>query len=248
MRALYMKPATRAAIILELAGVLLGSPSATRRLNCLGASMLTANVLDISHHNSLVGDDAFAQMKAFGVLGIIHKSSQGNANFDRTYEARRQAALDAGLLFGAYHFGDGSPVKLQVSNFLSAAQPDDGTLLALDYEPNGNNTMPLDAAQIFCEEVKARVGRLPVIYSGNLIKETLPQSGNVAAFFGSMRLWLAHYNDHPKWPAAWASPWLHQFSGDGINDHGIKVPGLAGLADLDYYAGNPDALAGEWVS
>jgi hypothetical protein len=38
-------------------------------------------------------------------------------------------------------------------------------------------------------------------------------------------------------PHAWAyeGPWLWQFSGDGVNDHGIKVPGIHGQIDMNSF-------------
>ena len=84
-----------------------------------------------------------------GIRGIIHKASQGADEVDPLYAERRSAALGAGLRWGAYHFGTGAEVDAQVANFLAAAQPDAGTLVALDYEPNGPDTMTLLQARAF---------------------------------------------------------------------------------------------------
>lgn len=202
-------------------------------------------VLDLSHHND--GPDGgpidFEAIYSFGVRGIIHKSSQGVGNVDQMYAKRRQAALDAGLLWGAYHFADASDVAGQVQHFLDSAAPDDTTLLALDFEPNEGNTMSLDGARQFLQAIDKCI-----IYSGNLIKETLDDRPD--ELFGSRRLWLAQYGDHPKWPKAWAAPWLHQFSGDGVNNHGIHVPGVnanqSGKLDMNTYAFSDEQLAAEW--
>lgn len=209
-------------------------------------------VLDLSHHNDGPGGGPidFAAIAAFGVAGIIHKASQGIATIDRMYAMRRQAALDAGLLWGAYHFADGSDAAQQAAHFLDIAKPDDTTLVALDYEPNGSSSMDLDGARAFLEQIDRQLGRKAVLYSGNLIKETLDEDED--GFFGGHRLWLAQYGDHPKWPAAWRAPWLHQFSGDGTNNHGIRVPGInpaiAGQLDMNAYAGSDEDLAREWAA
>lgn len=208
-------------------------------------------VLDLSHHNDgpRGGPIDFAAIAAFGVRGIIHKASQGTANVDRMYAIRRPAAIAAGCLWGAYHFADGSDPQAQARHFLEAAAPDDQTLMALDYEPNGQSTMDLEGARAFLEVLDRELGRKAVIYSGNLIKETLEDDDD--GFFGSHRLWLAQYGNNPKWPAAWSAPWLHQFSGDGVNNHGIIVPGInaaiAGKVDMNSFAGSDDELAASWA-
>lgn len=212
----------------------------------------TLKVLDLSHHNSGPhgGDIDFVKIAAAGIKGIIHKSSQGVANFDRTYSHRRALATAAGLHWGAYHFADSSDPAMQVDQFLRAALPDDNTLMALDYEPNGSSTMTLLNARAFLLALEEKIGRKGVLYSGNLIKETLGNRPDEV--LGAHRLWLAHYNDNPKWPAAWESPWLHQFSGDGVNNHGIVIPGVdpsqASQLDMNSYARDDESLAQEWAA
>lgn len=213
---------------------------------------ITLKVLDLSHHNTGPnnGQIDFSAIAAFGIKGIIHKSSQGTANVDRTYAVRRQAAIDAGLLWGAYHFADASSPVQQAKHFLETARPDDGALIALDFEPNGVNTMTLTGAREFLREIEDALGRQAVLYSGNLIKETL---GNAPDdFLGAHRLWLAHYNDAPKWPQAWDKPWLHQFSGDGTNNHGNVIPGInaaqASKIDMNSFDGTDEELAAAWAS
>ena len=122
--------------------------------------------------------------------------------------------------------------------------------MALDHEPNGGNQLDLDGCQAFLESADQQLGRKLVLYSGNLIKEQLGDQQN--DFFGSHRLWLAHYNNTPTWPAAWISPWLHQFSGDGVNSNGIKIPGVnaaqAGQLDMNSFNGSDDDLAAQWAA
>jgi len=105
----------------------------------------TLKVLDLSHHNDGPngGPIDFAAIAAFGILGVILKSSQGTAMVDRTYADRRSAALSAGLLVGAYHFATGDDVDQQVAHFLKTAAPDNNMLMALDHEPNNGNQLDL---------------------------------------------------------------------------------------------------------
>ena len=42
-----------------------------------------------------------------GIVGVIHKATQGTTYVDETYASRRVEALACGLLWGAYHFGVG---------------------------------------------------------------------------------------------------------------------------------------------
>jgi len=206
--------------------------------------MPNLKVIDISHHNDV---SSFQQIKDFGIVGVIHKATQGTANVDQMYEKRRQAALDAGLLWGAYHFATGEDVDLQVANFLKVAAPDATTLMALDHEPNNGNQLDLPGAQAFLESARDQLGRKLVLYSGNLIKEQLCNAKN--DFFGSHKLWLAHYSNNPRWPAAWDTFWLHQFSGDGINNDDITVPGVSpgDKIDMDSFPRSDEELTNEWA-
>lgn len=77
-------------------------------------------VIDIYHGNAV---DSFAQARAAGVLGIIHKATTGQTGKDKAYTDRRRDAEAAGLLWGAYHWGTNAPVAAQVDNFLMKAQP-----------------------------------------------------------------------------------------------------------------------------
>ena len=68
--------------------------------------METVNaVVDLSHHNGTVN---LNQAQKAGILGVIHKATQGRAGVDPTYKANRAKAGKEKLLWGAYHFGTGS--------------------------------------------------------------------------------------------------------------------------------------------
>jgi lysozyme len=203
-------------------------------------------VVDIYHGDEVV---SFAEARQSGICGIIHKASQGTDMVDPEYAARRQRALRDGLLWGAYHFGTGADVDGQVNNFLAAAAPSHRTLVALDFESNGQDTMSLDQARQFLAAMENRLGRKAVLYSGDLIKQQL--GDQVDPFFGSHRLWLAEYGPVPRVPASWSHPWLWQYSGDGIGPDPKTVagiPGASGCLDCNSYARGPADLAAEWAS
>jgi lysozyme len=215
-------------------------------------------VLDLSHHN--VGQrggtdpidlDAIA---AFGIRGIIHKASEGVAVVDPMHDVRRAAALDAGLLWGSYHFATEDDVDAQVKHFLNCAQPDSRTLMALDHEPNpevAGGKLDLHGAQAFLESLRDQIGRMPVIYSGNLIKEQTAQDASLNDFFGSFRYWLCEYAPHAVVPTAWkvTGAWLWQFSGDGVANRGITVPGVlhGNAVDMNAYPDSDEDLAAQWA-
>lgn len=208
--------------------------------------MINRLVIDISIHNAVV---KLAGAKASGIVGVIHKATEGRTFVDRTYKARRQMAKDAGLLWGAYHFANDGDVRQQVANFFSTAEPDDNTLMALDFEPNGNHTMSLEQAEMFVELAEAKLGRRIVLYSGNLIKETLATHGTKErlAWWGKRKLWLAQYSKTWHVPAAWAAPWLWQYSDGEVGPPPHGVSGITGAVDCNSYSGTPEQLAKEWA-
>lgn len=199
-------------------------------------------VVDL-YHRSIVTD--FAAARAAGVRGIIHKATTGTSGRDELYDDRRAAAQEAGLLWGAYHWGTARSPAEQVENFLGWARPDDHTLVALDYEPSPNNQMTLDGAREFLERVQDKLGRRAVLYSGHLIKEQL--GSRVDPFFGAHRLWLAQYSGRAVVQPSWTTYWLWQYS-----DGPAQVPGIpgdgAGHVDRSHYAGSAEQLAAEWAS
>src|SRR6185436_14316090 len=90
---------------------------------------------------------------------------------------RQTAAARAGLLWGAYHFGDATDPIRQAEFFLNTVGSQwrgpsihpDGVLLVLDFEKNGHypgGTMRVDQAVTFVERIRQRTGVYPGIYSG----------------------------------------------------------------------------------
>jgi lysozyme len=214
----------------------------------LEARMSATNlcVVDLYHGDVVT---SFARAKSAGIRGIIHKASQGVGVTDPAYAARRQEATAAGLLWGAYHFATDEDAAAQAHHFLACAAPDAHTLLALDFETNGNHTMSLAQARAFLAVVDGVTARKCVLYSGNLIKEQLGDRKD--SFFAAHRLWLAEYGSTAKVPKAWSKYWLWQYSGDGIGPgpHAVMgIPGTGGALDCNSYAGTPEQLAAEWAS
>lgn len=200
--------------------------------------LLKPDVVDLSVHNDVAD---FNAVRASGIKGIIHKATEGTGFVDKRYAARRQAARDAGLLWGAYHFATAANAASQAKHYLKTSQWDERTLLCLDWEPYGANTMSLASAKEFLRIVYEETGQRPVIYSGNLIKE----KGNGDPFLTKHRLWLAQYSKTPQLPRGFSNYWLWQYSGDGWGGHGT-VPGITTRGiDVNTFAGSD--LAAEWA-
>lgn len=204
-------------------------------------------IIDISHHN---GDNLdFVKAKQAGIVGIIHKATQGFTFKDKRYETNRRKALDTGLLWGAYHFGVGGDGSDQADHFLNTVNPGPDTLLVLDYEPNlTGSTMTLDQAREFVSHVGTLRGRVPGLYSGHLIKEQLGNVRTPDPLLSQCFLWIAQYsqapvptNIPPTWPT-WTL-WQYTDGNAGLEPH--SVPGI-GDCDRDKFNGSLENLKKLW--
>jgi GH25 family lysozyme M1 (1,4-beta-N-acetylmuramidase) len=209
--------------------------------------MVNLMVVDIYHGDKVT---SFAKAHAAGIQGIIHKATTGATGKDPAYAGRRDSVIDAGMLWGAYHWGTHADVGAQVKNFLKHAEPDNKTLVALDFEPFGANTMTLQQAREFLTAIQAELGRKAVIYGGSLLKEQLGNTKD--AFFGSHRLWLAQYGPTPKVQKSWETYWLWQYTDGKDGPDPKEVDGIPGNSkgelDCDSYEGTAQKLKAEWAS
>jgi lysozyme len=201
-------------------------------------------VVDLSHWDPA---DDYGAVKKDGIVGVIYKATQGCGYTDPTYVSQQHAAKEAGLLWGAYHFADGSDVDGQVRNFLDFACPDRDELFCLDWEDNpGGTKMSADQAEEWVTKVENELGRPGecVIYGGNTLKESLDADD---AFFGARRLWLCQYGTSPSLPLCWDECWLWQFTDGVYGPTPHDVDGI-GPCDINSYEGDPSELAAEWAS
>jgi len=182
-------------------------------------------VIDIYHGDTVID---FAKTKAFGIVGVIHKASQGASIPDRAYASRRKLALNAGLLWGAYHFLSLEDGAIQADHFLSMADADATTLVALDWESVGNREPSAHLARAFLEQIEGKLGRKAKVYSGNVAKEQIKGKDE---FFGAHDLWLAQYGTKWSVQKSWQKPWLWQNNGDNIGPGPHHIPGLSGFID-----------------
>jgi lysozyme len=199
-------------------------------------------VVDISHHNGKVD---FRRVAKAGIVGIIHKATQGLKFVDPLYYGNREKALAAGLLWGAYHFGTAADSIKQADHFLCTVQPEPETLLVLDYEPNGKSTMTLAQARQFVIRVNTVTGRYPGLYSGSLIKEKLAKK-RIDPILSQCFLWIAQYGPAPtKIPPTWSTWTLWQYTDGWLGPEPHSVDGI-GPCDRDKFNGGLAGLRRLW--
>lgn len=204
--------------------------------------MLNA-VIDISHHNTVT---SFQEIKDNGILGVIHKATQGRTLVDAKYHNRRQRALSVGLLWGAYHFGTKGNVEDQVDHFLETVNPTKTDLLVLDFEPNGESgTMTRAEAERFVTLVNQKVGRFPGLYSGQaFIREKV--GNNTTTVLKNCFLWIARYSSQkPIVPPAWETFTMWQYTDGAFGPQPHQVPGV-GRCDRDQFNGDEAGLRRLW--
>lgn len=200
-------------------------------------------VIDISHHQRNVDLGAAA---AGGIAGVIHKATQGTSYVDPLYEAHKQKAEDAGLMWGAYCFGTGSDGVQQAEFFLSTVRPDSQTLVALDFEANPQGvSMSLEEARAFATHVQASIGRWPVLYGGYYLKQLL--GGADDAVLKNCPLWLSQYGPTPVVPHNWPTWTMWQYTDGGHGPQPHEVPGI-GPCDRDIFNGSLQDLKNLWNS
>src|SRR5215831_11095159 len=199
-------------------------------------------IVDLSHRNQSV-DLQQAKMQG-GILGIIHRSTQGIGFEDPTYAARKQGAIFVGLLWGAYHFGTGSDGIQQAEHFLNVVHPDAQTLMVLDFEANPQGpSMTLEEARAFVTHLHDATGRWPGLYSGHYIKELL--GTNRDSVLANCWFWLSQYGPTPVVPANWASWTMWQYTDGAMGQTPHSVQGI-GLCDRDKFAGDELSLRALW--
>jgi len=198
--------------------------------------MLKPAFIDLSHHNTI--PSSLQPAAGAGIVGVIHKCTEGTGYIDDKADNRFFLAKEAGLLWGLYHFARPGNMAAQVDFFLAAAAEisDAETMLVLDWEDAG---VSLDDAVEFLQLVEERSGRAPVLYSGHVLKEAL--AGSPDPRISQYRLWLCQYASEPVLPPGYYDGWwAWQYTDKG------EVPGVTAPTDLNAYDGTVDQLIAEW--
>jgi len=198
-------------------------------------------VVDISHHN---GNVNLQLAKADGIIGVIHKATQGTTIVDPMYQTNRTQAENEGLLWGAYHFGTGGDGAAQAQFFLRVVGTFENTLLVLDFEQNtGGASMTLEEARAFVTEVNQVTGRYPGFYSGSYIKQLLASAKDPV--LAQCWLWLPEYGPTPVVPANWPTWTMWQYTDGNYGPQPHSVNGI-GNCDRDKFNGTEAQLKSWW--
>lgn len=201
-------------------------------------------VLDLSHHNPVT---AFWDIQRSGVVGVIHKATQGGAMIDAKFHDHLTRAKETGLLLGAYHFGTGSSGQKQAYHFLNVARqfaPLEDLLLVLDWEDNKTSTMTLEDAEQFVALVHRETKRYPVIYSGMAFFNARVRSIKPdESILRKCPLWIARYSADPPVLAKGWGPWkLWQYTSTG------RCKGVQGNVDRNRFPGEEKELRCWWTT
>lgn len=225
----------------------------------MAAGCASANgVVNLSHYDAMNPD--FARMREEKIVGVIHEATYPREG-DPRYAERAEAAARAGLLWGAYHFGNSDDPIRQADEFVQFVAthrpPGSGVLMVLDFEQNTHypgGTMTVPQAIRFLEHVRARTGKYPGLYTNqNRVRDVLNHPSVDAASRKALQeswLWVANYHHTPESLAPWSSWMLWQYTGDGICDlprasYPIRVANIA-AAERNIFHGSDDALRSFW--
>lgn len=193
-----------------------------------------ANIQGVDISN-LQGAIDWPTVATSGIGLVWSKASEGTGYRDPTYTANRQGCIDTGIQHGSYHFArpDLQTMPLDEAHYFLQSVPDAGpnSLLCLDMEMPETDGPDLSAwALAFLEEVKARTGATPYLYSYPHYISTRLHDKRLATY----PLWLASYSPSFVVPTPWTQVAMWQYTSKG------SVPGITGVVDRDLcYAGAP---------
>ena len=205
--------------------------------------------VDVSNHQP---DVDWEKVKAAGHTFALCKVSEGLGTPDRVFgKGRWNAMRDAGLVRGVYHFArpqKGRDARDEVREFLGlvdkAGGLKDGDLRpVLDIEDFGaagrlTAAQTLEWAREFVDEVRTRLGRRPIIYTGVFWRETMKNPGDNL----DCPLWLAAFVPQAR---------VKQFVPVAWKDQGLSIwqrtetgtsPGIPGRCDLNRIPGGAKTL------
>lgn len=194
-------------------------------------------IIDL-YHGEDVPEPDFDKFKKAGVLGIIHKCTEGATLVDDKYREREAWARSLGLLWGAYHFLRDADPALQAQYFVGHLEPDwkeKGTLLVVDHEDTAVRMWQCLRCLQMIEHI---TGKTPWLYSGFLIRQQ--QDNRHAPVFSEYPLWLAEYGSVAKVPQPWTKFALWQYTDSA------EIPGVVGKWDGSRFDGTAEELAAAW--
>lgn len=185
-------------------------------------------VADFYHGDSTPN---FKKLRQQGIVGVLHKASDGKSFADSKYSERRKLAEADGMLWGAYHFLENNNIEEQVDFFIKCAGSD--VRLALDWEePPNNEPATVEMALEFLQSIQNKTGQTPWLYGGELLKDqTIPDE------FAQFPLWLSEYSSVVRIPKPWKDYTLWQYTENG------KIAN-----DLSTFRGTEAELKSAWYA
>lgn len=201
-------------------------------------------IIDVYYANNYT----IAGLQAAGVTAVLHKASEGTTVTDSKYASRKQAANQAGILWGAYHLTNGASAKKQINNFFSVESGADGTtLMALDWERSHDGTIPdIDGIRELVTEFNNRTGYYPMLYGGHTLRDT-PEVVLGDTLLGKCPLWYQRYRWDPLGipVRTWPTYTLWQFA-DEHRGFGSPPANVLPGADFNRFQGTAQELAAAW--
>ena len=196
----------------------------------------TLSIIDLSHHNPTPD---FVAAEAAGLVGVIHKATEGTDFTDDEYWRRRQPAEDAGLLWGAYHFLKHGNARDQIDFFLNKTMPLKGSRAVIDYE---HDDCTLDDLHEAVETLAKGAPSLQIaVYGGHLLKQQLGDHSD--DLLATTALWIAQYTSDasPTWPQNTWPVWsLWQYSDGSSGGEPRSMPGFSPPFDCNVFNGSLD--------
>lgn len=203
-------------------------------------------LVDLSNNNPAPLD--FRAMRKAGVYGALLKVSEGRSFVDQTFKGRAEAARQAGVRVGGYHFarpaGDPLEQATLFAHNLGRVQRRD-LHPALDLEVNDNHLSPAELyawARSFGSHVHAMTGARVLWYTYPAFLAAQHWTRTLESGAG---LWIAAYgpndgHDHGV-AAVDLKPWrrcvAHQYTSVG------RIAGVNGNVDLSHARSRRSILA-----
>ena len=189
-----------------------------------------ARGIDLSHHQ---GEIDWPKLASSDISFAYIKATEGGNFVDPHFKGNWQAAKDAGLIVGAYHFYlICKPGAIQADNFLAPVPSDPGQLppvIDVEHEgPCNSADTPADIEpQIItmAQRVQAKAGCKPVIYASATYETNL-----ISAMDRNQNYWVPSLS----WPPSFQNRnWIFwQYTSTG------KVNGIKADVDLNVFRGD----------
>ena len=193
-----------------------------------------AHGIDLSHHQ---GEIDWSKLPSSDISFAYIKATEGGNFIDPHFKKNWQAAKEAGLIVGAYHFFRiCKPGAIQADNFLAIVPSEPGQLppvIDVEHEgPCNAADVPADIGQqiiMMAQRVETKAGCKPVIYASATYEANL-----IATMDRDQSYWVRSLS----WPPSFQNRnWLFwQYTATG------KLNGIKADVDLNVFRGTRQQL------